>query len=158
MIPDAVASTGPYVGLWGHLKSIDHALRRVLNIDDPQRLTALDRDRLCALINDLQCSLSKYPCLADDNAFLRCQQSETDYNAALDFSQKISDHPDFKAWRKSAKESYAAKIERLVSILRDIMTENDHDMFSKKDIPKDEIILLRKILKPLLSETEAALY
>ena len=51
MIPNAIASTGPYAGLWSHLKSIDHALRRVLA---DTKLTELAQDRLEALLELLE--------------------------------------------------------------------------------------------------------
>lgn len=158
MMQDAVASTGPYAGLWGHLKSIDHALGRVLVPGDPRRLTALDKDRLQALIGILEGSLTKYPDLADDDAFLRCQPFEPDYSVAMDFYEKISDHQDFKAWRKSARESSGDKIKRLVKALNDILSEDNRGLFGRKDSRKQEIEVLRAVLKPLLAETEAALY
>src|SRR5947208_2936852 len=54
MIPNALAVTGPYAGLWSHLKSMDHALARALDSGNPSSLTALDKERLEALVQFFQ--------------------------------------------------------------------------------------------------------
>lgn len=41
MIPNAMTSTGPYAGLWSHLRSIDYTLERVM-CTSPHKLTELE--------------------------------------------------------------------------------------------------------------------
>lgn len=163
MIPNAVASTGAYAGLWGHLKSIDHALDRTLSFGDPRRLTELDRDRLQALIDLLEGSLLKEtdPSHLAEDLLAHCRTVAPDYSVAVDFHQEIANHPAFKEWLKSSKCSVEYKVKRLICALTDVLTEETPKNLlgiSPRDIPAQEFKVLRAILQPLLADTETALY
>ena len=159
MIPNAVASTGPYAGLWSHLKSIDHALERTLAIADPRKLTELDRDRLQTLVEFLQGSLLPNPISPSDTGdlLLHCQTTGPDYSGAIDLRQEIYDVPAFDEWSKSSKKSFEINVQRLIKAVEDVLNEGTPDqLFQQKEIPKKELGVLRAVLQSLLAKTEMA--
>jgi hypothetical protein len=161
MIPNAVANTGPYAGLWGHLKSIDHALGRTLDFGDPRKLTGLDRDRLQALIDLLEGSLPKDPdpLNVTIDFLTRCGTTEPDYSTAIDFHREIAEHPAFKEWLKTSKISFEDKVKRLIKSLEVVLVKSTPSslFLTKEEIPQKEFQVIRAVLQSLLDETEAAL-
>ena len=123
MIPDSVTSAEPYVGLWGHPKSIDHALGRTLSLGDPTRLTDPDRDRLQALIDLLEASMPKNTgsSEATEESLVRCWTTEPDYSTAMDFHSRIADHPSFREWKKSSRKSFGEKVRQFTEVLQLIL-------------------------------------
>jgi hypothetical protein len=161
MIPNAVASTGPYAGLWSHLKSMDHALDRALQTADCRRLTELDKDRLHALVELLQGGLptSGSPEEADDLLLHCCQTTEPDYSGAIDLRQELRNVEAFEEWSRPSRKSLSDNVGRLIRAIEDFLGETSpHSLIPQKEIPRKEFEVLRAILQSLLAETETALY
>src|SRR5690242_14438250 len=157
MIPNAVASTGPYAGLWSHLKSIDHALERALTLRGA-RLTELDRDRLRALIDLLQGGLSEQEASESARSLLPFSVvAEPSYGATLDLRHRLVNVPRFQDWHKSSKKGVESKIARLIKAVEDYLDRPRTSLFSE-EIPVEEFEVLRAVLKDLLVEAEAALH
>ncbi len=158
MIPNAVASTGPYAGLWSHLKSIDHALERALTRRG-SRLTDLDRDRLLALMDLLQ---GGQPGEQDTPQVIKSllpysEIAEPSYGTTLDLRHRIVGIPKFQDWQKSSKKGTESKIARLAKALEDYLNRPRKDLFSQA-VPAEEFEILRAVLQELLAEAEVALY
>ena len=164
MIPNAISNTGPYAGFWSHLKSIDHALARTLDIGDPRNLTELDKDRLKVLVDFLQDGLLSEPASAEElfARFSYSEPTEPDYSSAIDLRGQITSVPDFEEWLKASKESFRVKIQRLVRAIEELVQgASSHDSlpgFLRNDIPRKEFEILRAIVKTLLAQTETVLY
>jgi len=164
MIPNAVASTGPYAGLWSHLKSMDHALERALRITNTGKLTELDKDRLQALIEFLQGSLPTPPDSSEeaDDLFFRRQTTEPDYSGAIDLQQEVHNVHAFEEWSKPSRKSFEINVRRLIKAIEEVLGESTSNTLlpgmRQKEIPRTEFEVLRAILQSLLAETETALY
>jgi hypothetical protein len=159
MIPNAVASTGPYAGLWSHLKSIDHALGRTLASADPRKLTELDRDRLQALVDFLQSSLltDSDPLNAPGGQFLPCQTLEPDYSRAIDLREELDRIPAFKEWSRPSRKPIENSIQRLIRAVEEVLVGGTPEQLFP-EIRKKELGVLRAVVQSLLAETEIAMY
>ncbi len=158
MIPNAMTSTGPYAGLWSHLKSIDHAIERITFVDSPQELSELDKDRLIALQKFLKGGIeidvnSRNPF---ESLLNNKTSSEPEYSSAIDLRTRISDIPEFNNWQKKAKKGYEDKIKRLTDFIESYLVKSEILLF-QKDEKKEEFIILRSILHSLLSDAEIAM-
>jgi len=158
MIPNAVASTGPYAGLWSHLKSINHALERALAAGSSKELAELDRDRLHALSEFLNGGLSSAPGASGLPTSLveYSNLTEPDYNAAIDLRSRLADVPEFDAWLKPSKTSFDKKLQRLITSITDFLSPSGD--FLGREAPRQEFEVLRAIVQSLLSEAETALH
>jgi hypothetical protein len=162
MMPDSVASSDTHVGLWGHLKSIDHALSRISSLGDPKGLTELDRDRLQALVDLLNASLAKNTDLSDTTGefLVRCWTAEPDYSTAMDFHRLIADDLSFREWKKSSRKPFGEKVGQLTEALESVLdrAQSNEVLISKDPIPQEELKVLRAVLHSILAEIEVALY
>ncbi|HUN53576.1 MAG TPA: hypothetical protein VMU29_00305 [Smithella sp.] len=159
MIPNAMTSTGPYAGLWSHLKSIDHTIERIVLVDSSQKLSELDKDRLMALQKFLKGGIeidltSKNPF----EALLSYKISaEPEYSSAIDLRSRINDIPEFNNFLKKAKKGYDEKIKRLIDFIDNYLKDaKEPELFQKKD-EKEEFVVLRSIIHSLLSDAEFAM-
>ena len=157
MIPNALADTGPYAGLWGHLKSIDHALARALNETGSCRLTDLDKDRLQALLALLQDALgtTDEAMPADADLLLRLEASRSDYSSALDLRGAIESNQAFEKWQKPSKKAFKTDLERLIKALEAHVNSTSDTLFHK--VPRAEFQVLRSIIQSLIANAELAL-
>ncbi len=158
MIPNAMTSTGPYAGLWSHLKSIDHTIERITQIDSPDKLSELDKDRLIALEIFLRGGLEndKSPDEKFESLFSHAVLSEPEYTSAIDLRARINTIPAFSNWQKSSKKSYKHKIERLISVIDHYLSESSVLLFPRGGV-KEEFEVLRSIIHSLLSDAEIAM-
>ena len=159
MIPNALASTGAYAGLWSYLKSIEHALDRALEAENTDSLTELDRERLMSLASFLESGVTPggLPSLENLDLSKYAQSGETDYASAIDLRTLIAQVGDFEAWMKSSKMGLEKKVQRLVATLRGFVSPGERSLFHK-DFPVEELDTLRAIVQTLLSDAEAALH
>lgn len=153
MIPNALASTGPYADWWGHLKSIDHALDRIIEGEMPSEL---DTDRLHALLFLLEDVL--YFCEKSDpiETFTCNSLKSPDYSPAVNVKSFIEKNEQFKIWEKSRKKSFPDDLRRLNEVLRGYLENNDSSLLRKS--PITEFTVLRAIVDDMLAEAEVALY
>jgi len=158
MIPNAVASTGPYAGLWSHLKSIDHALDRVLNAPSANGLTELDKERLQALAQLLRQGISP-----DDTSspppfdlFVRSNGVEPEYGSGFDLITRIKSVPEFDAWRKAARPGFEQKLQSLIDSPEAFVGRLSTSLFVK-DVPRAEFQILKAIVQSLLFDAEASI-
>ena len=158
MIPNAMTSTGPYAGLWSHLKSIDHTIERIAQIDSPNKLSELDRDRLIALERFLRGGLeNEGNSLKNfESLFSPVILSEPEYTSAFDLRARINTIPAFSNWQKSSKKSYAYKIKRLIDVIDNCLSESSTSLFPN-DVHKEEFEVLHSIIHSLLSDAEIAM-
>ena len=158
MLPNSLASTGPYAGLWSHLKSMDYALERVLNSEEPH--AQLDKERLSDLAEFLRHGLSR-PRDAQGNSLNLLsftQPSSTDYGAAIDLRKVIEEVPQFKRWKQSAKKGFDEMLQRLIDAVEQQAKPSDRGLFPLSDPQRrEEFEILRAILQTLLTDTEAAM-
>ncbi|NQT39521.1 MAG: hypothetical protein HQ581_18640 [Planctomycetes bacterium] len=158
MIPNAVASTGPYAGLWSHLKSINHALERALSAGSSKDLAELDRDRLLALSEFLDSGLSSSSGSSGLSTSLveYSNLTEPDYSAAIDLRSRLAGVPEFDNWLKSSKTSFNNKLQRLITSMTNFLSPSSD--FLGHETPRQEFEILRAIVQSLLFEAEAALH
>ena len=158
MIPNAVASTGPYAGLWSHLKSIDHALQRALAAKSSKELAALDRDRLRALCEFLDGGLSSATAVSGLSTSLTDYSgiTEPDYNAAIDLRSRLALVSEFENWQKASKKGFDSKLQRLIASITSFLSPSGGLL--GREVPRQEFEVLRAIVQSLLSEAETALH
>ncbi|MBU0769261.1 MAG: hypothetical protein KJ687_09225 [Proteobacteria bacterium] len=158
MIPNAMTCTGPYAGLWSHLKSIDHTIERITHIDSAHKLSELDKDRLIALERFLKSGLKAdvsyskiFESLLSDTI-----SSEPEYTSAIDLRARINTVPEFSNWQKSSKKSYEHKLKRLIDVIDAYLNEPPSFLFSQGE-EKEEFVILHSIIHSLLSDAEIAM-
>jgi hypothetical protein len=157
MIPNAVTSTGDCAGFWSYLKSIDHALERVLGEDPDGNFSELDRDRLAALLDFLRAGLATTGQGPHMSTSLRdySLRSTPDYTSTIDLRRRLVAVQDFEEWQKSAKKGTHAKLERLASAVEEFLAPRTG--FLPPKVPREEFQILRAIIGSLLAEAETAL-
>lgn len=157
MIPNALAQTGPYAGLWSYLKSIDHALARAVELQTPNSLSELDRERLLALSSFLKGGLARDTAASSLHLGELLESNKPDYKSAIDVRQHLTTLEPLGAWLKSSKVGLEKKIERLINALNTAVNPPKDKLFPK-DFPTEELNLLRVIVRSLLADAEAALH
>lgn len=161
MIPNAIASTGPYAGLWSHLKSIDHALHRVLEDTAETELTGLDQDRLRALLELLEGGKEQGSPASPSQANLVSMSvwspsSGPNYTAAIDLRQELKSIKEFDNWHKPSKMGFDDKLERLIQAVSGFLAQSPSKLF--KEPPREEFQIVRALVKSLLGNAEAELH
>jgi hypothetical protein len=154
MIPNALASTGPYADFWGYLKSIDHALERAMMEDT--KLTALDKDRLEALASFLKGSLAEEKDDFSSEDLFRPDVCESDYSSAIDLKKECEHVPEFTEWQKSSKKGFLYKLQQLINVIEEYNKNLTKNLLSPKP-PEEEFKVLQAIIQSLLSDAEIAL-
>lgn len=153
-----MTSTGPYAGFWSHLKSIDHAIERIIFVKSPRELSELDRDRLIALQKFLKGGLEID--VNSRNLFESLLShkilSEPEYSSAIDLRTRINDIPEFNNWQKKAKKGYEDKIKRLTDFIDSYLSDSEILLFQKHE-DNEEFLVLRSIIHSLLSDAEIAM-
>lgn len=161
MIPNAIASTGPYAGLWSHLKSIDHALHRVLNDTAETELTELDQDRLRALLELLEGGKEQGSTASSSPTNLLSMSawspsSGPNYTAAIDLRQELKSIKEFEDWHKPSKIGFEVKLERLIQAVSNFLDQPASQLF--KEPPREELQIVHVLVKSLLRNAEAELH
>ncbi len=155
MIPNAVASIGPFAELWSHLKSIDHALERSLDSKNAESLTELDKERLHALVELLQMGVA--PASPEPVNLLTCATPlDPDYGSSINLRERISTLPAFESWKKSSRLGFEPKVQKLIDAIQGFVVKPPGSLFPK-DAPRQELEVLRAIVQDLLFDAEAAL-
>ncbi len=152
MIPNSLSSTGPYAGLWSHLKSIDHALARVQNGE----ISDLDKERLGALIEILRGGLSATVTDAPEtpNFLVLANEDQPDYRSAFELRSVLSSVGEFTAWKSKSKMPVDTKVQKLIDALHRVIGEK---RLFPHDLPQEELSVLQAISKSLLSDAESSL-
>ncbi len=148
MIPNALISTGPYADLWSHIKSIDHALERVLSAGPGFKLTDLDKDRLQVLASHLRSDLPR-------ESFIDIYDlSDVLTGSEFNIKHYLRDSHELKEWRKPSKIGFDEKISLLSTAITEYINQEgnliDH-------VPHEEFHILRAALAILIIEAESAL-
>jgi len=161
MIPNALATTGDYADVWSQLKSMDHALDRVMHSEKIGALTALDKERLLALAAFLKESLSPKPEeeLVTVEA-LRSRNFETEgYIADFDLRQTLREVKEFEAWHLASKMGMERKIQKLTDAIEHYVRESSHKLLAKAvETPEEEFRILRNILTVLLRQVSTVMH
>ena len=137
MISNALAATGPDADWWGYLKSIDHALSRVLDTTGDIVLCELDTDRLqalCDLLDDvLYFSASANPekKASPESSFLSHLKAP-DFSPSVNLRRFITENEAFQAWAEPQKQSPITNIKRLADSLKQTV-----DSAQKKPVPQN---------------------
>lgn len=159
MIPNALANTGPYADLWGHLKSIEHALSRVL--DDSRGggfvPASLDRDRLRALLSLLQDASDEAnkAALPKSGSSLGFRACRSDFSSALNLWNAIESNRTFDEWQRTSRKGSKTALDKLVRALDAYLVSDSNKLFPKA--PKREFEILRAILQSLVADAEIAI-
>jgi hypothetical protein len=153
MIPQAIANTGPYAGLWSDLKSMRYALDRVLNAKTRSELTDLDGARLRALAALLRSELDTD---AGHSEFLSLAAPEPRYSLDFDLRKVLRDIKIFDDWHRASKLSFKEKTTRLITALDDYLPKLSGNLFPN-DPPREEFAILDALLSELLRRTETEL-
>lgn len=157
MIPQAVASCGPYADIWSHLKSIIHSLQRASAAENVQELQQLDKERLRALSDFLAHQLAQkssesvpsFGALGDAPSF------DPAYALGLDLRQVVKDIPAFEDWNASQKLGTEKKLQRLKAALDTYLESLGGNWLNKP--PVTELGILKSVLSQVLIQTESAL-
>ncbi len=157
MIPNAVASTGPYAGLWSHLKSIDHALGRALDSGSLKKLTELDRERIHALTELFRRGLvsSGLSSHVQTDLLVYSQGGDPEYASALELKERIPAVAAFQNWKSARNLGFEKKVQLLIEKAEAFL--NKPSSLFPKDAPREEFEVLRAIVQSLISDAEAAL-
>jgi len=160
MIPNALASTGAYADFWSHLKSMDYALERCVDLK-VLSMEQLDKERLGALaIFFRENFLANSPNNAlafDPDSFPHESASRAKFVPDFDIKQRLQEVSDLRAWHRASKMGLEKKIDKLITALEEFTDKAPKEIF-KKDVPVEEFKILRAILHTILSETQSALY
>lgn len=154
MIPQAIANTGPYAGLWSDLKSMRHALQRAMAAPAKGELTELDRARLSALADFLKNELDPKP--VEECEFLSLASAGPQYSLDVDLRQLVKGLKAFEEWHRAAKMSCRDKALKLIGALEGYLGKVSGNLFPNNP-PAEEFKILDAILSELLSRTETAL-
>lgn len=154
MIPQAIANTGPYAGLWSDLKSMRHALDRAMKANTRSDLCELDQARLRSLLEFFRAQLN--PGAASENDAPSLDSAEAKYSLDIDLRQMLRDLPVFDQWHRSGKLGFKEKSLRLIASLEEYLDKVSNNLFPKNP-PEDEFKILHSILSELLLRTEVTL-
>jgi hypothetical protein len=153
MIPQAIANTGPYAGLWSDLKSMRHAVDRVLNPKTRSDLTELDQARLRALAALLRTELDPD---SGHSEFLSLAAPEPRYSLDFDLRKVLRDTKIFEEWHRASKLGFREKTTRLIAALEDYLPKLSSNLFASEP-PREEFAILDAVLSELLRRTETEL-
>jgi hypothetical protein len=156
MIPQAIASCGPYADLWSHLKSMIHALERAKTVKHTNQLTSLDQERLRDVAILLESELFhrsgeslEFSSLATASPF------DPAYTFGIDLRQFLKNIPEFECWNASQKLGTEKKLQKLHSALEEYLKNVPTNLLNTA--PTEEFSLLQTILASILAHTESAL-
>lgn len=156
MIPQAIASCGPYADLWSHLKSMTHALERAKTVKNTNQLTALDKERLEDVATLLKGELLhragedlEFSSLATASPF------DPAYTLGIEVRQFLKNIPEFEHWNAAQKMGTDKKLQKLYSVLEAYLKNVSTNLLTTP--PIEEISLLQTILASILAQTESAL-
>lgn len=157
MIPQAIASCGPYADLWSQLKSMLHALKRAKDAKNTRDLTPLDRERLTDISELLKTELLHrtgegnvgFSSLATASPF------DPTYTLGLDLRQFLKEIPEFEQWNASQKLGSDRKLQKLQSALDTYIGQLSSNLLNTP--PEEEFSILQTILSSILIHTESAL-
>ncbi len=157
MIPSAITSTGPYADVWSYLKSIDHAIERVLD-SSVTRATPLDKDRLSALIDLLNNSVAPEVELASESiSFMNNIGSPyPDYSSAINLRSKVESNKDFIIWKKKNRKKAEDLLAKLKHAVERYILESDDSLFQLGK-HTDELKILQSIMGDLIADAEVAM-
>jgi hypothetical protein len=158
MIPQAIASCGPYADLWSHLKSMIHALERARTAKNTQELTALDKERLRDVVNLLKTELfhrSSEGNLDEFSSLTTASPFDPAYTLGIDLRQFLKEIPEFERWNSPQKLGADKKLQKLQSALENYLENLSANLLNTP--PKEEFLLLQTILASILVHTESAL-
>src|SRR5579859_5900009 len=158
MIPQAIASAGPYADLWSHLKSMQHALGRALGAQTAKYLSDLDKERLNALARFLKSELSQKtePDALTFSGFRDQPSNEPTYSLDIDLQQMLKNLPAFEEWHAAQKLGFEKKWQKLVSALETYLQSLGSSLLPIHP-PQEEFGILQKIVSELLVHAESAL-
>lgn len=154
MIPQAIASTGPYAGLWSDLKSMRHALDRAMKASTRSDLAELDLSRLRSLVEFLRAELD--PKAAGETEFLSLASTEPKYSLDIDLRQLLKGLDIFEQWHRAGKLAFKEKTIRLITSLEEYLDKVSCNLFPSNP-PQEEFKILYTVLSELLLRTETAL-
>src|SRR5438132_1320984 len=117
MIPQAIANTGPYAGLWSELKSMRHALERAIKASTRSDLAELDEARLRSLVDFLRAELD--PTGAGDIELLSLAAPDPKYSLDIDLRQLLKGLAIFEQWHRAGKLGFKEKTLRLITSLEE---------------------------------------
>jgi hypothetical protein len=160
MIFDTLTGTELSVGFWAFLKSIDHAMARALDAGrSPKKLTDLDVDRLKSLADFLRQGLaaeSTETGFPSEESF-RESSRKADYSSGVNLRQVAASNKEFDAWLEKSKLGFEKKTTKLIEAVDNYLSELSENLFSPKETPQDEFIILRSIIGDLLLDAEVAM-
>ena len=156
MIPQAIASCGPYADLWSHLKSMLHALERAKTVKSTNELTTLDKERLRDVAGLLKGDLEQragesleFSSLATASPF------DPAYTLGIDLRQFLKEIPEFERWNAAQKLGTDKKLQKLHSALEAYLKNVSSNLIITP--PTEEFSLLQTILESIMIHAESAL-
>jgi len=158
MMHNALAKTGAYEDLWCHLKSMEHAIKRVL--DPNVTIEELDKDRLRALAEFLDQSITKastmdLETLLSGGALLSSEMLMPNDIPHDILTDKLKQVTALSSWG-GKKQGLSIKIGRLTKIIRSYLDDLSKTLISSP--PKDEFEVLHAILTYLLNDPKLELH
>lgn len=157
MIPQAIASCGPYADLWSHLKSMIHALERAKTVKNTQELTCLDKERLEDVLALLKTELL-HPGSEKDlelSSLAILSPFDPAYTLGMDLRHFLKEIPEFERWNATQKLGTDKKLQKLQSALENYLKNVSGNWVNAP--PTEEFSLLQTILASVLTRTESAL-
>jgi len=157
---NALAITGEYADLWCHLKAMDRAVERALERRGAIREEELTRDKLASLAAFLREAIVAAPegsSAIMETPFL-ADEPTARYTTDVDLRQRLRAVPEFESWLAKSKLGVDRKIARLASAIEGLLDRLSSNLVvGERDLPQEELQILRKILAALLRDTQSAL-
>src|SRR5882672_11668919 len=148
MIPQAIANTGPYSGLWSRIKSMMHALDRVLEAKTHKDLSELDRSRIFSLVKFLKFEASKKICEEPlEYATLSSTLTrDPSYFLEVDVLDLIKDLPEFQNWNHYKSLGVEKRLNKILETVQNYAQTASFKTLIANDPPREEINILRALL------------
>jgi len=159
LMGSALATRGSHADMWCHLKSMDHALERVLGPDGTTRAAQLDLERLQALSEFLRRNLAgAQDCSPGTIIDLLTEDDRaSSYGLATDIRERLSRVPELGGYRAKSKLGFERKVKCLAEAVdRFVQVEPGH-LLSGAVVPTEEFRVLRALLDVLIHHAQAAL-
>lgn len=157
MIPQAIASCGPYADLWAHLKAMIHAVRRAKTAKDTRELTVLDRERLEDVRNLIKSEMSHASVDAEMQftSLVSTSDRGNSYTFGTDLHKLLKENVVFEKWSAPQKLGMEKKLQKLQSAVGNYLQNLPGNWVNSP--PKEELSVIEAILESLLSHTESSL-
>ena len=163
MTIEVMTDNAVHADLWSHLKSMDHAVERVLAAAAKGcPLHELDKECIEALrdlLTETRTQTSEGDVISVE-AILASKGKRWDYAFDFDFKKQLKELPQFRDYLQARRIGFEKKVDRLVGainkFLQEFPTKTKTLLVRAEDIPQAALEVMDAWLKELLREVECS--